>query len=310
MTKPKRPRATIEQAYFHALAVLAARPEVTGVDIGPKYVGTKRTNKLVVRIHVREKLSERALTRSERIPKDFLGVPTDIIAVRYMRHGTPLFPSGRFDPLLPGISVGNPKAKAGTIGLVVSDNASGVRCILSAFHVLAGPNFVEGDPVLQPSRFDGGSIAGDKVGTLFKALAPGLWGDAALAKIGGRTSSPSMFETGVIIDEAVDAKRGMRVVKTGRTTLTTRGRIEGLGTYYYPDLPAGLMGFRVVPHHDTPNRHDLCAPGDSGALYYVEGTTSGVGLHCAGGTDPVLGEVGIACHLTTVLTTLDATIVT
>ncbi len=309
MTKPKKRRATLEQAYAHALAVLAARPDVTGVDIGPKYVGRKRTRRLAIRVHVKDKLRERELTRSERIPADFLGVPTDVIAVRYARHGTPLFPSGRFDPVRPGISVGNPKAKAGTLGLVVFDEESGARCILSSFHVLAGPSAQEGDPILQPARFDGGTVSGDRVATLFRAPLPGFWGDAALAKLEGRRASTlAMFSSGIIIDEAADAARGMRVVKTGRTTLTTRGRVEGLGTYFYPDLPSGVTGFRVVPHHDNPQRPDLCAPGDSGSLYYVEGTTRGVGLHCAGGTDPLVGEVGIACHLGVVLTTLGASL--
>lgn len=96
----------------------------------------------------------------------------------------------------------------------------------------------------------------------------------------------------------------MAVRKTGRTTLTTRGRIEGVGTYFYPDHASGLNGFRVVPDQDDPNSFDLCGPGDSGAVYYVDGTTAGVGIHCAGGVDPQLGEVGIACVLSTALTTL------
>jgi len=309
VTKRKQPRATLEQAYAHALALLASRPEVTGIDIGPKYVGKKRSRKKCIRVHVNEKLAERALTRSERIPNDFLGVASDVIAVSYMRHGTPLFPSGRFDPIQPGISVGNPKAKAGTLGLIVVDDATGARCIMSSSHVLAGPAGLEGDPILQPSRFDSGSFAGDTIATLVHAPAPGLWGDAALAKLNGlRATKPASFDTGVVIDSAVEPESGMLVAKTGRTTLTTHGRIEGVGTYFYPDLPGGLTGFRVVPLHDDPTKHDLCAPGDSGALYVVEGTSAGVGLHCAGGADPLIGEVGIACRLTTALTVLGASL--
>jgi endonuclease G len=305
MSKQRRKRATIEEAYAFALAMLGSRPDVTGVDIGPKYVGKKKTKRQVIRVHVREKIAKKALTRSERIPEEFLGFPSDVIGASYMRHSMPFFPSGRFDPVRPGVSVGNPKAKAGTIGLIVFDDASGAPCVLSSFHVLVGPSGAEGDPVVQPARFDSGTLGVDTVGHVLTAPLPGLWGDAAVAKLdGSRPFSRESFDTRVVIDEARIPQLGMRVTKTGRTTLTTRGRIEGIGTYFYPDLPGGVNGFRVVPLTDNPGKADLCAPGDSGALYYVSATTAGVGLHCAGGTDPVVGEIGIACTLVTVLAML------
>lgn len=305
MTARRKKRATIEEAYAYALAMLGSRPDVTGVDIGPKYVGKKRTKKQVIRVHVKQKIARKNLTRSERIPEDFLGIPSDVLAASYMRHSMPFFPSGRFDPVRPGVSVGNPNAKAGTIGLVVFDDASGAPCILSAFHVLVGPAGHEGDPITQPSRFDSGALGPDTVGHVLTAPLPGLWGDAAVAKLdGARPFSREAFDTRVVIDEARIPQLGMRVTKTGRTTLTTRGRIEGIGTYFYAELPGGVNGFRVVPLTDDPHKADLCAPGDSGALYYVSGSTAGVGLHCAGGTDPVIGEIGIACTLVTALATL------
>jgi endonuclease G len=304
MTKKKK-GATIEEAYAYALAMLGSRPDVTGVDIGPKYEGKKKTKRQVIRVHVKKKISQKKLPRSERIPDDFLGIPSDVIAASYKRHSMPHFPSGRFDPVRPGVSVGNPKAKAGTIGLIVFDDASGAPCILSAFHVLVGPSGAEGDPVMQPSPLDRGTLGVDTVGHVLTALPPGLWGDAAVAKLNGaRPFSRESFDTGVVIDEAKIPQLGMRVTKTGRTTLTTRGRIEGMGTYFYPELPGGVNGFRVVPLIDNPAKADLCGPGDSGALYYVSGSTAGVGVHCAGGTDPAVGEIGIACTLVTALAML------
>ena len=305
MTKKRQKRATIEEAYAYALATLGSRPDVTGVDIGPKYVGKKKTKRAVIRVHVREKIAKKKLTRSQRIPEEFLGIPSDVIAASYKRHSMPFFPSGRFDPVRPGVSVGNPNGKAGTIGLIVFDDASGAPCILSAYHVLVGPKGQEGDPITQPSRSDRGTPGADTVGHVFAAPLPGQWGDAAVARLNGaRPFSREAFDTRVVVDEARIPQIGMRVTKTGRTTLTTRGRIEGLGTYFYPELPGGVIGFRVVPLTDRPGKADLCAPGDSGALYYVSGTTAGVGLHCAGGTDPVVGEIGIACTLVTALAML------
>ncbi len=311
MTQRTKKRATLAEAYAYAVALLAARPDVTGIDIGPGYKrGKKKGRQQVIRVHVRKKIADKKqLSRSERIPEDFLGVPSDVIEATYTRQSTPFLPSGRFDPIRPGISVGNPKAKAGTIGLIVFDRKSGAPCLLSSSHVLAGPHFEEGDPIIQPSRLDNGKLSNDVVAKLFHAPAPGLWGDAALARLSNaRRFDRALFDTRVVIDSAEDPRRGQRVTKVGRTTFTTHGRIEGTGTYFYPDLPSGVQGFRVVPHHDDPTKPDLCAAGDSGAVYYLAGSTTGVGLHCAGGTDPALGEVGIACNLTTVLSTLDATL--
>lgn len=303
-------RAVLGRAYSRALEMLGSRPDVTGIDIGPKYVGGKSTRQQVVRVHVVEKRRGKRLTRSERVPDNFLGVPTDVLAAEYHQHsGGFQFPSGRFDPIRPGISVGNPRAKAGTLGLVVFDEETGAPCILSAYHVLAGQHAAENDPITQPARFDHGSLGKDVVARLFRFFAPGLWGDAALAKLlTRRPFETDAFDTGVRLTHVGIPNVNMRVVKTGRTTLTTRGRIEGIGTYFYPELLSGVNGFRVLPHRDDPHKFDLCAPGDSGSIYYTEGTTSGVGLHCAGGIDPVLGEVGIACMLATVLSTLRATL--
>jgi len=305
MTRKKKKRASLQEAYAHALAMLASRPDVTGVDIGPKYEGGKPTAKQVIRVHVVEKLRGKRLTDSERIPENFLGVPSDVIVANYRRHADAPLPSARFDPIRPGISVGNPGAKSGTLGLIVFDEATGDPCILSAHHVLAGPGAAKGDPITQPARFDHGTPGKDTVATLWRFFAPGLWGDAALAKLTGkRRFSPGALGSGVVVDRVGLPQINQHVVKTGRTTLTTRGRIEGIGTYFYPDLPGGVNGFRVVPHRDDPRKFDLCAPGDSGSVYYAEGTTAGIGLHCAGGNDPALGEIGIACMLATVLATL------
>jgi hypothetical protein len=306
--RAKKPHHSLHEAYLQALSMVGSRPDVTGVDIGPKYVSGERTRKKAVRIHVGQKLSSRQLTESERIPKQVLGIATDIVVGRYRRHGIAPNPSARFDPIQPGISVGNPKAEAGTLGLVVYDDETGVPCLLGSFHVLAGPDAVEGDPITQPARFDQGSTSKDTIATLFRFFTPGPWGDAALARFNDtRHVVPEIFGTGVQIDQLDMPEPGMVVEKCGRTTGVARGRIEGLGTYFYPGVEMGVTGFRIVPLIDTPDP-DIAAPGDSGSVYYVPGTTTGIGLHCAGGIDPLLGEVGIACSLSQVLLTLRASL--
>lgn len=62
--------------------------------------------------------------------------------------------------------------------------------------------------------------------------------------------------------ETAEPVIGRRVGKSGRTTRVTRGKIEGIGTYFHPDIPHGMNGFRVVPEVDHPNQFDLVDPGD------------------------------------------------
>lgn len=286
--------------------MFTARPEITGVDIGPRYVDGKRTKKTVLRVHVREKRPESRLTESERVPREIFGIPTDVIAGHYRRHaGTAGAPTGRFNPIRPGISVGSAKAETGTLGIRVYDDETGDPCLLGSYHVLAGPNGAQGDPITQPGRFDGGVVPADTVATLHRFFLPGPWGDAAVARLtNDRQFDNDAVGSNASIAQAEVPTSGMQVEKSGRTTGVTRGRIEALGTYFYDEVPSGVNGFLVVPDVDHPNVPDLSAPGDSGSVYYLRGTNVGVGIHCAGLVDPALGEIAIACSLPRVLATL------
>jgi endonuclease G len=281
---------------------------VTGIDIGPKYTDQVRTRRTTIRIHVVEKRSRRRVRPFERIPETILGVPTDVVESSYRSHSGG-GPAARCPTLQAGVSVGNINANAGTLGLVVYEVGTGDPCILGAWHVLAGPHGRIGDEITQPARLDNGSLANDVIATLTAAPPPGLWGDAALAKLNGkRPVSSTVFGTNRSIDTVSEVTAGRVVKKSGRTTGVTRGRVEGVGTYFYPDLPGGVAGFRIVPEHDDPTRFDLAAEGDSGAVYFDAQTGAGVGLHCAGGVDSILGEVAVACSLSTVLAVLGASL--
>jgi hypothetical protein len=296
----------LERALAHAVALLAGRPEITGVDLGPKYVKGKRQRQQVIRVHVVQKKKGR-LGRFAIVPQSFFGVPSDVIEVSYRAHAGPS-PARRFDTLQPGISVGGLHALAGTLGLIVYERRTKAPCILSAGHVLCGPHSTIGEAITQPARMDGGSLA-DIVANLSANPLPGLWGDAALARLNKRRdTSPLLLDTTVRIEATTDPFVGQALGKSGRTSGVTRGNVEGVGTYFHPDMPQGMNGFRVVPEVDNANRLDLVGPGDSGCVYYEIGTNLGVGLHSAGGNDALLGEVGIACNLSTVLTVLDATL--
>ncbi len=149
----------LEQAYQKAYKAYMARENVTGVDIGYKYDGEKRTDDIVVRIHVKEKIPETSLEAAEIFPKEIDGIPVDIIQAVYKPHREleSLFQRRtRRSSMQPGLSIGHPRVSAGTFGAVVYDNASGNPCILSNWHILVGSSGASpGDPIIQP----GGKVA-------------------------------------------------------------------------------------------------------------------------------------------------------
>ena len=59
-------------------------PNVTGVDIGYKYVGGKKTDVLAIRIYVEKKKKD--VPEKEMIPKKINNIPTDVIERRFVLH--------------------------------------------------------------------------------------------------------------------------------------------------------------------------------------------------------------------------------
>src|SRR5712692_5831152 len=65
------------------VADLLKRLGVTGVDVGYKYVGGKRTDEISVRVLVREK---KDVPADERIPETIQGIKTDVIQRTFVLH--------------------------------------------------------------------------------------------------------------------------------------------------------------------------------------------------------------------------------
>ena len=143
---------------------------------------------------------------------------------------------------------------AGTFGAVVYDNVTGRPCILSNWHVLAGSDqAVPGDDIIQPGSVDGGRSPRDRVGQLERSIL-NADGDAAIAfldTLTDRTVEFAQFQTGVKIESARMTQMsdvGKILEKSGRTTGVTRGKIDGVGSYYlnYPVGPKTVQGFKIV----------------------------------------------------------------
>src|SRR5262245_31315929 len=102
-------RAALTAAKRLALAIEG----VTGVDFGNVYRRGVATPDLAIRFHVRRKRPPHTLSADQLIPPEILGVPTDVVQASYGPHQSP---RGLFDPIIPGISIGNlPRQTTGTL---------------------------------------------------------------------------------------------------------------------------------------------------------------------------------------------------
>lgn len=306
----------------HATAVLnsvreewLAREGVTAVDLGFKWSQGLMTGKLSIRVHVAEKLPAAALSDTEMFPKEIEGIPVDVIEAEY---GLQLLPGGaqleaappartaRYDPVPLGVSVGNPRITAGTLGAKVYDAATLQPMILSNWHIFVGsPTAVPGEPIWQPSALDGGRAA-DTMATLTRSVLGPY--DAAVAQLNNSREVLAETVEGATIADVAVPQLGMVVWKSGRTTERTEGFIDGIKmstSVNYGAAGVRLIQavFRVVPRPGTGDV-EVSMGGDSGSVWVDEASGKAVGLHFAGeiGNAP---EHGLANELQPVLDLLN-----
>ncbi|SFR04272.1 hypothetical protein [Desulfoscipio geothermicus] len=149
------------ERHYRALEKVRRRilqmPNVRGVGVGYKQVGSTRTDKPAIIVFVEKKVSVKDLSRGERIPGKINGLETDVIEIGRVRLMERV---QKIRPALPGSSIGHYKISAGTFGAVVKDKKTGEKLILSNNHILAnGSNGSDGramigDPILQPGACD------------------------------------------------------------------------------------------------------------------------------------------------------------
>lgn len=261
---------------------LLCKAGVMGVGIGQKDVQGKPTKALSITILVEEKLRESLLPINERLPRKIDGIPTDVISISgddalakvHLRQ-TPLPGDDRtkkWRPAPGGVSVGHYLLQgAGTLGCWVSDALSGEPLLLSCWHVIANSgNCKKGDPVLQPAVLDGGKLPDDIIAYLErwvdvemivptqdlngarqrlkdllerKLKVPTNKVDAAVA----RPISDSVVSTEILgigtPAGITTAEIGTRIVKSGRTTGVTRGRINLTDLDIFIQYPTGIALF-------------------------------------------------------------------
>jgi hypothetical protein len=258
---------------------------VVGVATSLKVTGGQPTGTWALTILVEKKLPLDEVPEASRVPGELDGVPTDVLEV-----GRPeaLTFNTRVRPALPGFSIGHHNITAGTFGCLVRDirpQSSGEYLILSNNHVLAAVNAGSaGDLILQPGPFDGGVFPADAVATLerFEPITFGMTGynvvDCAVAKpLYSRNVVNAII--GRAMPRGIDqALVGQRVLKVGRTTQVTVGRV--LMTDATVAVAYGAPGTAVFRHQIITTA--MSAGGDSGSLLMTTPDLDAVGLLFAG----------------------------
>jgi IPT/TIG domain len=219
---------------------LLARRGVTGVDVGFKEVNGKPTDKIAIRVFVEQKADPPA---ADAIPAEIDGHPTDVIERTFTRIARD---TARLDPLVGGASIGalRPTATpggnfttAGTLGLVVTDGATGAPMLLSNFHVLCHVDNLQqpGDEILQPGVGDGGQSPQDTAGHLQRFVLNELV-DCAICDVANRGTTGAIEDVGITFGKRAldhtDVLNQTPVRKRGATTGVTFGTIESIDLSY------------------------------------------------------------------------------
>ncbi len=259
-------------------------PNVVGVGIGYKEKSGKQTSEVCVKVYVESKVDKQKLSPTEIIPPAYDKVKTDVHEVG--RINALKFKS-KIRPSTPGYSIGHYKVTAGTFGCLVRDVCSPCRVhILSNNHVLANSNASRiGDPILQPGHYDGGSYPADLIARLSR-FVPIYFGhanrynlvDAALAlPTNQRDVTASIVNIG-IPKGTVEAALGMKVIKSGRTTETTTGRVIGVNV----SVAVGYGSPGVAYFRNQILTTNMSKGGDSGSLLLSKDDQLATGLLFAG----------------------------
>ncbi len=257
-------------------------PNVVGVGIGFKTVGGQVTDKISIKVYVEKKVPQAELAAEVVIPVDYKGVPLDVEEVGIIEAQKFNI---RIRPVRPGYSIGHYRITAGTFGCLVKDSCCSGIYILSNNHVLANSNVAKiGDPILQPGRYDGGKLPDDLIATLERFVRINFGdrerynlADAAIAEpIETRLVRADIVNIGIPTGSA-EAALDMDVMKSGRTTQTTKGKVIGTDV----SIAVSYGGGRVAYFRDQILTTNMSAGGDSGSLL-LNTNKEAVGLLFAG----------------------------
>jgi endonuclease G, mitochondrial len=325
MDEEKLNKSAIQAAVRHVADEYLRDPNITSVGIGYKTVDGKPTEEMALQFTVEKKVGLESLKSvtgkpiPESIEVNGMTLPTDVVERDFRTHPvaveTDLLSDRkrRLDPMVPGVSIANVHSTAGTLGCLVRENTGGETRVLSNWHVLHGDNGSLGDLIAQPGPYDNNRTTENGCGKLVRSFL-GLAGDCAIASIDGRTATDEILDLVVAVRQIGDPELGDRVVKSGRTTAVTYGKVTRIHTI--TKITYGKAGehqigsFEIGPDSDHPAENgEISMPGDSGSAWMALGEDGKpsdmmLGLHFGGETvEPA--EYALACYSSSVFEKLE-----
>jgi len=199
-----------------------------------------------------------------------------------------------YRPIPGGTSISHEDSTAGTYAIAVYDR-TGKRKILSNLHVLTpylsiGNYGSIGDAISQPGMYDSHGVLME-CGKLSDRVLPvggQLYVDAALGSPTVQTEDFILGDDENVWDvrEAVKAKKGLAVKKSGRTTEVTHGEIVST---MVDTKASGWNGEMLWQMLDQVRTDVPIAPGDSGSLLVTEDNKA-VGLVWGGSEDGAIAS--------------------
>jgi hypothetical protein len=283
----------------------AAMNELMDRDLPPGNVVGVGIGKNHLRIYV-ENLR---LSPVERVRKEYLGIPTDVIEIgRLGRNGRK--PKKITDDSAPQpgsrirVKTDAPNVNSGatgTIGMKVADNDG--HYILGCNHILAVNGRVPKNAEIVWAKFvdPEEAIAVPYIHVPLSRHCDNPV-DCALARIKEPDKVQAMFPAsiGMVNDQLMAPQHGMTVTKAGATTDTTDGAIVDISADLYVEYSFGRFRFaNQVVVKTAEDELEFATRGDSGSIVVSKETNQPVAMIFAAS-----GTFAVACQLSEVLTLL------
>lgn len=307
--------------------ILKLIPGVLGVGIGFREKSGIFEDEICFIVYVEEKKSASQFPANETIPKEILGLKTDVQAIETVSLTVE---ERKFRPLIGGIKIvssagvvyssGGTTIHGGTLGCVarlVSDNTP---VLLTNHHVLyptnsaAVPNAAGNDKVGQPSApATCCCCLGTQVATIIAGQRDGTI-DAAIARIQGYNAGETDFvnytneilSIGWIAGTNATVTVGDVVRKFGKSSELTTGTINAISAATSVTDPGAPGGSRIMSGQirvTSPAGQTFSIAGDSGSVL-VNANNEIIGLNHASNSAVGPLHVTMATPIATVMTTL------
>jgi endonuclease G, mitochondrial len=302
---------------------------INSIGIGFKQKKGKYTDEICLQFTVNQKAEKEQFESlsTTAIPTlldiDGTMIPTDVIQRSYMisklvLEAAPSARKIRINPIVPGISVGHVSISAGTVGCIVYDNNTGTPYILSNWHVLHSEFGQIGDIIVQPGPHDDNRVSQNQLGKLVRSHL-GHAGDCAIATIEGRQFKTNILDLNVTPEQLGIPELGDILIKSGRTTNVTYGRVTRIDVLSRINYGEGvgdkeIGGFELsIERTRKPRNGEISQGGDSGAVWlFTDNSGKAInvlgGLHFGGESDGNPDEFALACYPKSVFEKLEITL--